>query len=151
MAETKRGLAGDSALALDDLGDAVWGHGNLPRQLSRRNFQLIQFIGENLAGMDCGAGHRFFFLNLMIIHDLDVGARAPLPTPPSARCYFSAAIFWSCFLTISVAVCNQFISGTLLAIGPIDVALAKAIVSNVATIIFEAAFEAASMVLEMVF
>jgi hypothetical protein len=59
VAEAKRGVAGDGALALDDLRDAVRWHGQLPRQFGGRDVQLIQFVGENFAGMDCGAGHRF--------------------------------------------------------------------------------------------
>jgi hypothetical protein len=72
VAETKRGVAGDGALALDDLRDAIRRDGELPRQFGGRDLQLVQFVGENFAGMDCGTGHRFFFLNSMIIHDLDV-------------------------------------------------------------------------------
>jgi hypothetical protein len=61
VAETKRCVASDGALALDDLRDAVRRNGELPRQFGRRDFQLVQFVGENFAGMDCGAGHRFSF------------------------------------------------------------------------------------------
>jgi hypothetical protein len=57
-AEAKRGVAGDGALAPDDLRDAVRRHGE-PRQFGRRDFEFGQFVGENFAGMDGGAGHRF--------------------------------------------------------------------------------------------
>ena len=67
VAETKRGVAGDGALALDDLRDAVRRHRELPRQFGRRDFQFGQFVGEDFAGMGSRAGHRFFFLPSMII------------------------------------------------------------------------------------
>ena len=58
VSETERGIAGNRTLALNDLRDAVRRHGNLTRQLGRRDLEFAQFVGENLAGMNCGAGHR---------------------------------------------------------------------------------------------
>lgn len=52
---------------------------------------------------------------------------------------------------ISVAVCSQFISGILLAIGPMDAAPLNATVSKVMTITLEAVLDAESIVFEIVF
>src|SRR3990172_6297966 len=56
--EPKRGIAGDRALAVDDLADAVRGHPDLPRQLGRADAEFLEFVGENFAGVDRWAGHR---------------------------------------------------------------------------------------------
>jgi hypothetical protein len=49
MPQPKRGIAGDRALALNDLRDAVWRDGNLARQFSRRDLELAQLVSEDFA------------------------------------------------------------------------------------------------------
>lgn len=50
--EPQRGIAGDGALAGDDLADAVRRHGDLARELRRRHLQPGQFVLQNFARMD---------------------------------------------------------------------------------------------------
>ena len=58
VCETKRGIAGDRALAVDDLADAVRGYPDLPRQFGRADAEPAKFVGENFAGVNRCAGHR---------------------------------------------------------------------------------------------
>ena len=46
VTETKRRIGGDTALAVDDSGDAVYRHVDLACQLSRRNPEFLQLFGE---------------------------------------------------------------------------------------------------------
>jgi hypothetical protein len=47
----------NTALAIDNSGDAVHRHADLPRQLSGGNADFTKFLGEMFAGMDRGARH----------------------------------------------------------------------------------------------
>src|SRR3990172_4470133 len=57
VCETKSGIAGNRALTVDDLADAVRGHPDLPRELGRADAEFFKFVGENFAGVDRCAGH----------------------------------------------------------------------------------------------
>ena len=67
VSETKGGVAGDRTLALNDLRNAIWWYGNLPRQLSRRDLEFVQLVGKDFAGMNAGRGIGFF--QLWDVHD----------------------------------------------------------------------------------
>jgi hypothetical protein len=64
VSEAKGWVAGDGAFALNDLRNAIRRHSNLPRQfgrrdlhLGRRDLKLVQLVGKDFAGVNCGAGH----------------------------------------------------------------------------------------------
>jgi hypothetical protein len=52
MTEAKDCIAGDAAGAVEDLGYAIGGHGDLSRQFRRAYIQRLQFLGEVLAGVN---------------------------------------------------------------------------------------------------
>jgi len=49
---------GDAAVRIDDLGNAVYRHLDLARQLGRSDAKLLELFGEMLTGVDWGAGHK---------------------------------------------------------------------------------------------
>lgn len=61
VAEAKRRVAGDGALAGDDLADAVGRHGDLARESGRRDPESFEFALEDFAGVDGSREHRCFF------------------------------------------------------------------------------------------
>lgn len=58
VAEAKRGVAGDAPQTMDDLGDAVGRHLDLAGELGRGDAKLLQFVGEDFAGMNGRSCHR---------------------------------------------------------------------------------------------
>ena len=52
VAEPERRIARDRPFPLDDLGDPVRRHGQLPRQFGRRDGELLKLVGEDFTGMD---------------------------------------------------------------------------------------------------
>jgi hypothetical protein len=65
VAKTQRCVHRDTALAIDDSGDPIDRHVNLPRQLRSRNVELSQLFGKMLAGV-C------LIPLLVVINDLDI-------------------------------------------------------------------------------
>src|SRR6185436_8386550 len=57
MAEPKRGVAADRPLALNDLADAVGWHCKLAGKLRRGDTDLLELVGEDLAGVDGRTTH----------------------------------------------------------------------------------------------
>ena len=57
VAEAERGVAGDRALAGDDLADAVGRHGDLARERGRGDPEFFQLVLEDFAGMDGSREH----------------------------------------------------------------------------------------------
>ncbi len=70
VAKTQRCVRRDAALAIDDSGDPIDRHVNLPRQLRCRNDEFLQLFGKMLAGVNRGA--RYGMPHLVVIHDLDI-------------------------------------------------------------------------------
>lgn len=62
------GVAGNGALARDDLADPVRRHVDLPRKLVWRNIQFVQFVLEDFAGMN-GSHEHVDLLSSVIVHD----------------------------------------------------------------------------------
>src|SRR3954447_17243860 len=79
MAEAQRRISGHCALALNDLGDPVRRHSDLPRQFGRRDGKLVQLVGQNLAGMNRRSCHGFH--SLVIIDNLDIRRPASSARP----------------------------------------------------------------------
>jgi hypothetical protein len=68
VAEPQRGVAGDGALALHDLVDAVRRHPQLAGKLGRRDRYLRQLLGEDFSGVDGGSRvHRSLNDNLLTL------------------------------------------------------------------------------------
>jgi hypothetical protein len=76
-------IAGDRALALDDLGDAVGRDSELARELRRRDSDLIELVCQNISGMYSCAPHRAFLLSV-VVHDLDIRRAARVAGPAKA-------------------------------------------------------------------
>ena len=70
VAKTQRCVRRDTALAIDDSGDPIDRHVNLPRQLRCRNVEFSQLFGKMLAGVNRGARHGM--PHLVVINDLDI-------------------------------------------------------------------------------
>lgn len=51
VSQPQRGVAADGALAMNDLAYAVGRHGDLPRELGRRDSDRGEFVGKHFAGM----------------------------------------------------------------------------------------------------
>ena len=71
VAKTQRCVRRDTALAIDDFGDPIDRHVNLPRQLRCRNVEFSQLFGKMLAGVNRGAGVSAM-PHLVVINDLDI-------------------------------------------------------------------------------
>jgi hypothetical protein len=70
MPKTQRCIGGDTALAVDDAGDPVHRHVDLPRKLRRADAKLAQFFRQMFAGVDGRTGHKWF--PSVVIDDLNV-------------------------------------------------------------------------------
>src|SRR5713226_583935 len=57
MSETQSGVAGNSARPIQDLRDAIGGHVDLSRELSRAHIECFQFFGQVLTRMDSSDCH----------------------------------------------------------------------------------------------
>jgi hypothetical protein len=55
VTETQRRIGRDTALAVDDSGNAVYWHVDLACQLSRRNTEFLQLFGKVLARVNSEA------------------------------------------------------------------------------------------------
>lgn len=51
MSEPERGVASDGTLAVNNLRDAIGGHGQLPRKSGCRYAERFEFFGKHLAWM----------------------------------------------------------------------------------------------------
>ena len=60
MAEPQGGITCDGALAVDDRGNAVGRHVQLPTEFGRTHAQCFELFGEMFARVDCGACHDDF-------------------------------------------------------------------------------------------
>jgi hypothetical protein len=60
MPETQRRIGGNTALAMDDAGDPVHRHLDLPRKLRRTDANLAQFFRQMFAGVDRCTRHNGF-------------------------------------------------------------------------------------------
>src|SRR5580692_11176284 len=70
MSKTQRRIGGNTALAMDDAGDPVHRHVDLPRKLRRTDAKLAQFFRQMFAGVDRRTGHKS--IPSVIIDDLNV-------------------------------------------------------------------------------
>ena len=61
VAKTQRCVRRDTALAIDDSGDPVYWHVNLPCQLRCRHVEFSQLFGKMLAGVNRGARHGMWY------------------------------------------------------------------------------------------
>jgi hypothetical protein len=50
--EAQRGVAGDGAAAIEDLGDAVGGNAELAGELGGADGEFVEFLGQMLAWVD---------------------------------------------------------------------------------------------------
>src|SRR5204863_10027360 len=57
VTETQGRIGRDTALPVDDSGNAVYWHVDLTCQLCRRNTEFLQLFGKVLAGVNSGACH----------------------------------------------------------------------------------------------
>src|SRR5258708_5573820 len=57
MPKTQRRVGGDSALAMNDARDAIYGHIDLARQFRSADAKLAQFFGKMFAGVNGGTRH----------------------------------------------------------------------------------------------
>src|SRR5712691_10227276 len=57
MSEAQSGVARNSARPIQDLRDAIGGHVDLSRQLSRAHIERLQFFGQVFTRMDSSDGH----------------------------------------------------------------------------------------------
>src|SRR4029450_1349758 len=55
--ESKRGVSGYSALAIDEFGHPIGRHTDTPRELSSAHIKGLQLLRQVLAGVNCDAWH----------------------------------------------------------------------------------------------
>ncbi len=72
VGKSQRCVAGDGALAVQDLGYTIGRNLQSPRQFRGAHSQFFQFFGQVLARMDCAHCHSISPM-LMVIDNFDVG------------------------------------------------------------------------------
>ena len=70
MPKTQRRIGSDTALAMNDAGDPVNRHVDLPLKLRRADAKLAQFFRQMFAGVDRCTGHKW--IPSVVIDDLNV-------------------------------------------------------------------------------
>src|SRR5882672_4105985 len=58
MCQPQSGITGYCAISIEDVGDTIGWHSELPRKFRRAHVQLFELLGKVFAGMDCCTTHK---------------------------------------------------------------------------------------------